>query len=539
MYSAQMNADGTPASLRRLRRRAQQYATAGQMTAAQKALESFLQYQPEDVDARMELSRAMLWRGQLRACVDQLLSVARLFPDDPGLIQELAERLFFIGEINEARRCLDRLEGMVSRARPDAVIAQARLRWMLGEIGTAQALMDKAMAAGSNQPGDYFMQALLSQYAGDIDRATETLESGLLRWPGFADFAVLLSSLRRQTPENNHVETLRKSLRKLPPRGVSSREDFFRAQFESSLFKELDDLGQRDEAWASLERCNELMRVLNPYDAEAEKAVTDAVIHASTQIAVGDADKGPKFEGPIPIFIIGLPRSGTTLLDRMLSNHTQVASAGELNDFQRQLSFASDTPANGLSGMLRLLQRSHQADFEELGARYLEHTQWRAPGYRYFIDKLPSNARMVHFIRRALPQARILHMVRDPMDVCYSNLKMMFGCSPSYSYSYGAQSLSHYHGQYTRLMNHWRASIPDAVLDVSYASLVSEPAAMLGRVLDHCGLEMQANCLHPEQNVAPVPTPNSNKLRERIHTRGLGEWKRYAEQLEPLQRLLS
>jgi hypothetical protein len=231
-----------------------------------------------------------------------------------------------------------------------------------------------------------------------------------------------------------------------------------------------------------------------------------------------------------------MPRSGTTLLDRMLSNHSQVASAGEINDFLRQLHWAADVPPIGVHGMLGALLRVPNIDPAELGARYLAQTQWRAQGRRFYIDKLPVNIQMVPFIRRALPHAPILHMVRDPMDVCFSNFKAMFGNVSAYSYD--MQALAHYHGLYRRLVDEWRSSLPGAMLDVHYEELVRQPADVLRRVLSHCGLDEESACLHPERNTAPVATPSNMQVREPIHTRGLGTWQPYAHQLEPLRQWL-
>ena len=144
---------------------------------------------------------------------------------------------------------------------------------------------------------------------------------------------------------------------------------------------------------------------------------------------------------------------------------------------------------------------------------------------------------MVPFIRRALPQAPILHLVRDPMDVCYSNLKAMFGgASP---YCYDMQMLSHYYKQYLRLTNHWRVTLPDAMLDIPYASLVRDPKSTMCQVLGHCGLEIEEACLRPELNTSPVATPSSAQVRESIHTRSIEQWRHYEKQLEPLRQALA
>jgi hypothetical protein len=187
-------------------------------------------------------------------------------------------------------------------------------------------------------------------------------------------------------------------------------------------------------------------------------------------------------------------------------------------------------------GLLRLIGHSTDLDYREVGLRYLKQTQWRAQGRRYYIDKLPANIQMVAFIRRALPHALILHLVRDPMDTCFSNFKAMFGNISPYSYDLGA--MAHYHGQYTRLVRHWHNTLPGAMLDVPYASLVQDPETTLRCVLAHCGLDVEDACLRPEHNTAPVATPSSTQVRESIHTRGLGQWRHYASQLEPLRAAL-
>jgi len=527
-----MIADDMPAAESRLRRRARQYLDAGLTDAAQITLEALVERVPDDASARMELANVLLGRGQLRASTCQLLQISRLPVGNVPLLVQTIRRLYFHGEIVAARSCLDRL-GRAPDPPAPLLAEQAQLRWMLGEIPAAMDLIERASAAGVETPDACYLHAMLSQFTGNIAQARGMLETCLRRWPNFGDAAVALANVHRQTPQSNDLGLLRERLRQMPPDSNAAEILASRAGFESALFKELDDLGCPDEAWQALARSNAIMHALHPYDAEGETAVTDAIIHASEAVAAKPAQPAPPPGDATPIFIVGLPRSGTTLLDRMLSSHSQVVSAGEINDFRRQLRWMTDVPPSGVQGMLTAQQRSTDIDFTELGARYLQQTQWRAQGRRFYIDKLPINIRMVHLIRRALPHAPILHMVREPMDVCFSNFKAMLG--PASAYSYDMRTLAHYYGQYVRLTNHWHISMPGAMLDVSYASLVSEPAATLRRVLEHCGLEDEEGCLHPERNAAPVATPSSAQVREPIHRRALGEWQHYARQLEPLR----
>lgn len=520
------------AAEQRLRQRARQYMDEGRMDAAQVTLESLAQHAPHDARVRMELATVMLRQGKMQAATRHLRSAVPLLPNDAPLIAELAWRLSIQGEILAARACLDHLERAPDP--PAAILAeQAHLRWMLGEIATARSQMDRAVAAGIATRGEHYLNAMLFQFIGKIAEAEQALHACLQRWPDYGDAAVVLVNLRKQTPENNHLQFLRKSLDRMPANSTDARIRFIRAEFESAIFKVLDDLGRYDEAWAALARCNQVMHELNPYDAAGEAAVTDALIRATPSEASGAAAAPARGDGPTPIFIVGMPRSGSTLLDHMLSSHSDVASAGEINDFRRQLHWVADVPAIDTQSLIKVIERSADLDFSELGARYLKQTQWRAQGRRFYIDKLPINVRMVPFIRRALPHAPILHLTRDSMDVCYSNLKVMFGSASPYCYD--MQTLAHYHKQYVRLTDHWHAALPGAVLDVSYAALVSEPEATMRKVLEHCGLDIEADCLHPERNTAPVATPSSAQVREPIHARNLGQWRRYEKYLEPLR----
>lgn len=523
------------ATTSQLRQRARQYAEAGLMGDAQQAMQQLVDKMPDDPLPRIELAMLMQQRGQLRASTEQLLHAVPGMPDEPALLVQMAQRLYFNGEIVTARSCLDRLERLPS---PQAALLaeQARLRWMLGEFVLARDLIERAMAAGADTPDAYYLCGMLCQYTGGLGRAGEVLETCLRRWPRFGEAAVALANLGRQTAAANHLDLFRDLLGRLRADSRERGDLMARAGLESACFKTLDDMGCRDEAWEALARSNAIMHELHPYDPAAESALNDALIRAGDTVAGLD---GPSVshEGPVPVFIVGMTRSGTTLLDRMLSSHSQVATAGEINDFRRQLRWMTDIAPGDPHSTLEMLARTPQIDFAELGARYLEQTQWRAQGRRFYVDKLPINVRMVPFIRRALPKAPILHMVRDPMDVCFSNLKAMLGASSAYSYD--MPDMAHYHGQQSRLARHWRMTWPGAMLDVSYAALVSDTEATLRRVLAHCDLDWEDACLHPERNDAPVATPSASQVREAVHTRSLGEWRHYASQLAPLHEALA
>lgn len=531
-----MNAYGTSMTERQLRERVMQCIDTGQWGAAEGVLQALVQRVPRDVGVHMELGKVILQLGRMREATKHLLRAVPLLPNNAPLIAELAWHLSVNGEMVGARACLSHLERAPDP--PAEVFAeQAHLRWMLGEISAAMERMDRAVAMGIDAPNEYYLHGMLLQFTGRLAESERVLLDCLQRWPDYGDAAVILANVRKQTPQSNQLDFLLQRLARLPDRPSDARSQFTRAEFESAIFKVLDDLGRVEEAWQSLASSNARMHAIVPYDAESEVAVTDALIAASQHLNASRAAGEPDHEGPMPIFIVGMPRSGSTLLDHMLSAHSQVVSAGEINDFQRQLHWVADIAPQGIRSLMKLVEHASNLDYAEVGARYLKQTQWRAEGRRFYIDKLPINVRMVPFIRHALPRAPILHLVRDPMDVCYSNFKIMFGnASP---YCYDMQALAHYYGQYARLVEHWHRTMPGAMLDVSYSALVTESENTMRHVLEHCGLDIEENCVHPERNESPVATPSSAQIREPVHRRGLGQWQRYAQQLEPLRLALA
>lgn len=518
----------------RLREQAIGYIRSNRTRAAQDALEALVRIQPQDVPACLELANLMTHHGQFRASSAPLLTAVRHLSGDAPTVLGLAEDLNMRGEVVAARACLDHL----SKSPELAADTLARLAWQryrLGEIEVARELMQRAIAAGADAPDNHLFYSTVLIHTGRTDTAREVLEACIARWPEFGHAAAVLMLISRQTPDNNRLAYVDEQLRRLP---ADSKDPTVRAnvaEFEYARFKILDSLGRYAEAWPSLQRSKALMNELNPYDATAQQALVDALV-GMPPIRPGKHDPARDGGGPVPIFIVGLPRSGSTLLDRMLSAHSQVASAGELIVFWRQLHWVADVPTAGLDSLRRIAGHIGEVDLEAVGRRYLENMAWLAGGRRFFVDKLPANIQTVPLIWAALPQARIINMLRDPMDVCLSNYQL-YGHQSTYVNNLDA--IADFHRLHQRLCARWRELSPDMMLDVVYEDLARDPTAVMQRVLDYCGLEIEEACLHPERNASAVATPSSIQVREPIHTRSIGRWKAYAGQLEPLRKALA
>ncbi|HET6806604.1 MAG TPA: sulfotransferase [Frateuria sp.] len=522
-----MNSDASVSPAPSPCRQAQRLIAEKQPAQARVVLEAHLALQPRDVEARVLLSGVLLDLGDLRAATAQLLEAVPALPDEPALIAKLARYLFLAGESVAARACFDHPTVAATRSGP-ALANLGYVRQMLGESAPALELMERAHAAGVDSADLHYYLGLLCDFNGRPEQAADHFLTCLAKDPSDGRAMLQWARTQRVTPATQHLEAIRLALRSVEPGSVRH------ASFEFALYKELEDLGEYDEAWRALHRANGIMRTRNPYNPRYEAALTDAIVALPLGEA-GGADRPPP-PGPTPIFIVGLPRSGTTLLERVLGNHSSIHPAGELTDFYRQLRWMTNRHGHRTIDP-GVLGRCTEIDFAELGRRYLQQTQWRAQGRAYYVDKMPVNFQLVGLIRRALPHAPILHMKREPVEACFSNYKAMF--NDACAYSYDLPGLADYHHHYQRLMDHWHAACPGAVLDVSYTALVRQPEVTVRRILAFCGLPFEARCIDTSRNDQPVSTLSSAQVREPIHARGLEDWKRYAAQLEPLREALA
>ncbi len=513
----------------RLWQRAQQYIVDEQLDAAQVSLQSLLQRDPGNAQAYILLSSVALGRGQLREGCAYALGAAQHLPDDPEQIAVIAHCLFRIGEARAAHECM--AHAAVHACQSGLVLNQlAHIHQLLGDHRQALNYMNKALAQGFDNAEFRYFRALQLQFNGHLPEAEEEMNKALGNGTTIGRASLALARMHRQSDDNNHLEMIAARLGKV----AQGSEDH--ASLEFAHYKELDDLDRREEAWLALSRGNAIMHQRLPQDIEQERLLFHNLLQFKIAAHLPAVSTPTTIDGPMPIFILGMPRSGTTLLEQLLGNHSQIATPGELSDFPKQLRWATNRHGAGLLDP-EVLEGLVDIDFAKLGQRYLQQSQWRAADQPFYIDKLPANFMLAGLIHLALPQAPILHMVREPMDLVYSNLRAFFG--DSYIYSYDLEVLARHTSRYRALMQHWHQAMPGIIHDVHYANLVSKPEATLRQVFEYCGLELEPACLDTIHAVRPVATLSSPQIREGIHQRGLGGWRRYAEQLETARVILN
>jgi tetratricopeptide (TPR) repeat protein len=470
---------------------------------------------------------ACLKLGDYRQALALTLAAASLVPATPAELVELAKRLVYFNQSETLRELAGRLLAKpVWHAAAEADFAA--LLSMVGEQQRASALLDRAIAITGPNPGALYNRSQLHLYCGRLDRAEADLRHCLRLEPGLAKAHWALGKLPRAATSDAELAALRRLAERVAP---GSQDEVY---LRFALFNQLDVRGDTDQAWQQLQLGCKAKRRLLAYDPAATGRLFDALRALPPPVA--SAPPAPAGPGLTPVFIVGMHRSGTTLLERLLGNHDQVSEGGELYDFPAQLRWGIDRHFSGPTD-LEVAQRVDAIDFPELGRRYLDQVRWRAGGRPFLVDKLPSNFLNIGYLQRALPQARVIHMRRDAMDTCWSNLKELF--SNACAYSYDQAELADYFGQQRRLVAHWQQQAPGYVLEVSYEQLAREPRAQAERILAFCGLAWQDACADVGSNDRAVNTASSAQVREPIHQRGIGAWQRYARQLQPLAERLA
>jgi hypothetical protein len=301
-------------------------------------------------------------------------------------------------------------------------------------------------------------------------------------------------------------------------------------QLRYALAKEYEDLEQYEQSFQHLRHGATLRRRHMRYDVATDLATVDWIIDA---FATTPSDPAPNTCDDAPIFIVGLPRSGSTLVDRILGSHSQLHSAGELKCLALAIVDAvrRQTPGAQLSRR-ELVARSASLDFTVLGRDYLDRVRAAGVDAPRFTDKMPLNYLYCGLIVRALPHAKIVHVCRDPMAACYAIYKTLF--EDGYPYSYDLAELGQYYLGYRRLMAHWQANLPAAIYTLNYEELVADQLGQTRKLLQFCGLEWQDACAHFHENAAPSTTASAAQVRQPIYDSSISQWRHYQQQLAPL-----
>jgi tetratricopeptide (TPR) repeat protein len=464
--------------------------------------------------------------GRTRGAVDAFSKALHLDARRYDAAIELAWQYWILVRLREARDLLQKYESQLSKSPLYLDLAATTYT----RLGLHEKAFPLYQTATELQPDiNRFQENLAScaVFLGKIKHAKAIYQGLLQQYPSHQRNHYELSRLER-AQDFSHVEQMK---RVLDTTGLTAEKNIF---LYYALAKELEDLEQWEEAFhyykLAGDAAGDVARDAG-YDVSIDVRLIDKIIEVcnANWLASGVGQALPGNTRKTPIFIVGLPRTGTTLTERIVSSHSMVESADETTFMQIAIRRAGGVMGGGDVNPA-IIEAAAKSDTGLIAKGYLDAIDYKLGDRPMFIEKLPENFLYLGFIARAFPDAKIIHLRRNPMDACFAMYKQSF-----FRFAYRLEDIGKYYVAYDRLHRHWRDVLKDRVIEVEYEALVSDPEAETRALLDRLGLDFELACLDFHLNRTPSATASAAQVREKAHTRSIHKWKNFASQLQPLK----
>jgi tetratricopeptide (TPR) repeat protein len=498
---------------------------AGKFEEASECCRRLLGAKPDLVEAHFLVGLIATELKQPAVAISAFGSVTTLQENHAGGWANLARHLMITGQTARADAALEQAV-QHNDGNPLVMDTIGSVYGLLGDQLEAAAWVEKAVGKEPRSVPFLVNLANNQMFLGKLDEAELSLRKALRYHPGNANAHWVLSNLRKAT-DFEHVEELERLLQN------ESRNQRSLSFLYYGLGKELEDLEEWDRAFEAFARGAAARRTTLEFDEAAEIEMYDAFKREFTTAWFSDAAAG--HADPSPIFIIGQPRTGTTLVERIITSHSQVHSAGELKQFGMAVRRLSDYREPKRQSA-KLAEAGARLESERLGKAYMATTKKFRGSLPRFVDKLPPNYLYLPMILKALPNAKVIHLTRNPMDACFASFKQLF--ADAYPHSYEQSEMARHHARYYHLMTTWRERFGDRFLDIAYEDTARDVAANARTLIDFLELPWEDACLNFHRQDAAVTTASAVQVRQPAHTRSIGRWRRYEKQLEPMRQAL-
>jgi tetratricopeptide (TPR) repeat protein len=484
--------------------------------------EQTLSAQPGDADAHYNLANIFFQAGRRAEAIMHYIRALEIRPGFPEACNNLGNALQKEGHHDEA---IARYEAAIALnpGYADAYHNLGRACFALDRHEHALVAYEKALAIDPSKPMVHNDIAVTHLVLGHIREAYAAFAVALTREPRNAVIHLNLATLAPFTADDPRLAALEKLAETAPSLGENDQ-----IALSFALGKAHADLGNSERSFRHLLGGNTLKRRQIAYD-EAATLDSLARIRAVFTPRLMREKSGCGDYSRLPVFIIGMPRSGSTLLEQILASHSGVFGAGEIDDFAKSV---MQLPG-GAEGFPEFVSALPIGELRHAGRHYIGRVSARAPGATRIVDKMLSNFAYVGLIHLALPNARIIHARRDPVDTCLSCFSQLF--LDNQPYAYDLAELGRYYRAYATLMHHWQAALPEGImLDVRYEDVVADPEGQARRLIAHCGLAWEDRCLAFHETRRPVQTASVAQVRRPIYPDSVGRSHAYRDLLRPL-----
>jgi tetratricopeptide (TPR) repeat protein len=494
---------------------------------AEKIYRRILSRHPDNVSAMRLWARLGIQQKQYSGAEVPLKQAVKLAPGFSRAWADLCEVQYEQGKFEDAIESAKRLIKLEPR-KPDGHMRLASASAAAGHYQDAVDFFDNALEIAPDNFGALCAKGNVSRTIGDQDGAIAAFRRSIKANPLHAEAYWNLANLKTFRFEDSEVDGMLALVgdERIPAEGQE--------QLNNALGLEFEARKEYDRAFEFIDRGNKLRRKREFYDRVEHEEMVDRSIVAFTRQFLED-NTGHGDPEPAPIFIVGLPRSGSTLLEQILSSHSQVDGTHELRDLALTIRANRKMSARGAK-YPKSVANIYGDEFDELGGEYIERTRRHRGDRPFFTDKNPNNFVHVGFLHLILPNAKIINARRHPLDSCFGSYKQLF--AQGQPFSYDLVELGEHYLQYQRLMDHWHDVLPGTVLDVQYEAVVTDLEGQVRRILEYCELGWEESCLRFHDTSRPVKSASSEQVRRPIYSSSVNSWRHYEPHLVALIEVL-
>jgi tetratricopeptide (TPR) repeat protein len=502
---------------------------SGRYDEAESSLLSALRQNPENIDAMRFL--AMVYYDQNKKMLDAEALLRRAIAIAPDFHQALANLGRVLVDNNKLVEAIETYERLV-QLKPgddDAWAGYGLALAQAGRVEEAERAYSKALEIEPEKPSVHMTRAHMLKTLGNQEEALKSYRKSIEYNPALGESYWSMANLKVFRFTDDEVAAMEQQV------DAPGLKDESRVNFLFSLGKAYEDRKDYGKAWKYYHEGNELKRADVMYDAAENEALLKKIQGVFTK-ELFQAMEDAGCDAPDPIFIVGLPRTGSTLVEQILASHSQVEGTAELPNLGAIANGTGKYRPDGLAYPETIATLTAR-DFESYGREYLKQVaRHRVMGRPFFIDKMPNNFIHAGWIKLILPNAKIINTRRHPMNSLLGVYKQLF--AKGQPFTYDMQELAEFYRCYINIMTHWHETLPGQVLDVHYEDTVTDLEGQVRRILDHCGLEFEESCLRFYETSRPVKTASSEQVRQPIYTSALGLWKKYGDNLSLWQEAL-
>ncbi|MBJ88407.1 MAG: sulfotransferase [Woeseia sp.] len=507
-----------------------EFRQGGKNDEAIKAFRKVLKENPQNVNAMRHLA-VSYWHGEKRLeDAEALLRRAtQITPQFSGAWQTLGALLMEMNKYLDAITAYTKATELEEKnADAWAGLGNAHARAMNPE--EAARAFERSIAIDGDAPGILSAYGWELKTLGNQAEALKAYRRAIKVRPRYGPAYWNMANLKIFKFENKEIETM---LEQVKREDLSENEDI---HFRFSLGKAMEDKKDYDQAWHFYHTGNQQQRMTVEYEMVEFENRLNAIKNVFNATLLTDrSDIG--YEAPDPIFIVGLPRSGSTLVEQILASHSQVEGTAELPVLGK-IAESIGRYRKGGNRYPEAVTKLRNKDLRAYGKQYIEESQrYRTTEKPFFTDKLPNNFPLMGFAHLILPNAKVINARRHPFDTCLGAYKQLFGQGQNFTYD--MLELAHYYRQYDALMKHWHEVLPGKILDVHYEETVTDLENQVKQILEHCGLPFEESCVHFHETERAVKTASSEQVRQPIYTGALGKWRRYDKHLSLWKEYLS